>query len=95
MTATVTFHQALEASVAWLPASALYQQDQKPAVWVLATDNTVSLKEIQIAGYLDEGILVQGIDSGVKVIAAGVNRLHAGQQINPVAYNGQTPAVLN
>lgn len=95
MTATVAFHQALEQTVAWLPASALYQQAQKPAVWVLDTGNVVNLKEIQVARYLDEGILVQGIDTGVKIIAAGVNRLHAGQQINPVPYSGQTPAVLN
>ncbi|SKA84743.1 RND family efflux transporter, MFP subunit [Thiothrix eikelboomii] len=95
MTATVAFHQALEQAVVWLPASALYQQAQKPAVWVLAANNTVSLKEVQVAGYLDEGMLVQGIETGVKVIAAGVSRLHTGQQVNPVPYNGQMPAVVN
>lgn len=95
MTATVAFHQALEQTVAWLPASALYQQAQKPAVWVLDTNNIVSLKEVQVARYLESGVLVQGIDTGIKVIAAGVNRLHAGQQISPVPYNGQTPAVVH
>ncbi|MFI0398459.1 MAG: efflux RND transporter periplasmic adaptor subunit [Thiolinea sp.] len=95
MTATVAFHQALEQTVAWLPASALYQQAQKPAVWVLDTSNVVSLKEVQVARYLDSGILVQGITAGVKVIAAGVNRLHAGQQISPVPYNGLAPAVVH
>ncbi len=95
MTATVSFHQVLEQSVAWLPASALYQQAQKPAVWVLDTSNVVSLKEVQVARYLDSGILVQGITAGVKVIAAGVNRLHAGQQISPVPYNGLAPAVVH
>lgn len=93
MTATVAFHQALEQSVAWLPASALYQQAQKPAVWVLDSNNVVSLKEVEVAHYLDTGILVQGIDAGVKVIAAGVNRLHAGQQVNPVPYNGEAQVV--
>lgn len=94
MTATVSFHQALDQTVAWLPASALYQQGQKPAVWVLDANNTVTLKEVQVSRYLDEGILVQGIDAGVKVIAAGVNRLHAGQQITPVPYTAQASAVV-
>ncbi|HPY38911.1 MAG TPA: efflux RND transporter periplasmic adaptor subunit [Thiolinea sp.] len=93
MTATATFHQALEQAVAWLPASALYQQGQQPAVWVLDEQNQVSLKPVQVSRYLDNGLLVQGIDAGVKVIAAGVNRLHAGQQISPVPYDGQAQAV--
>lgn len=95
MTATVSFHQALEHTVTWLPASALYQQAQKPAIWVLDANNVVSLKEVEVSRYLDSGILVQGVDAGVKVIAAGVNRLHAGQQINPVPYDGQAQAVTN
>lgn len=95
MTATVSFHQALEHTVAWLPASALYQQAQKPAVWVLDANNKVNLKPVEIAHYVDTGILVQGIDAGIKVIAAGVNRLHADQQVSPVPYTGQVQAVAN
>lgn len=89
MTANVQFSQPLTQKVAWLPATALFQQDKKPAIWVVGSDNKVNLQPVTVQRYLQDGLWVEGLDAGLKVVAAGVGRLHVGQQVNPVPYNGQ------
>ncbi|WP_020393688.1 efflux RND transporter periplasmic adaptor subunit [Thiolinea disciformis] len=89
MTATVLFSQPLPEKIAWLPATALFQQDKKPAIWIVGSDNKVNLQPVVVQRYLQDGLWVAGLNAGIKVVAAGVNRLHAGQQVNPVPYNGQ------
>ncbi|WP_020560592.1 efflux RND transporter periplasmic adaptor subunit [Thiofilum flexile] len=89
MTATVTFSKSLPKTVSWLPATALFQSDQQPAVWIVSADNKTELKPIEIENYLDGGLLVSGLDEGLTVVAAGVNRIHQGQDIIPTPYTGQ------
>lgn len=89
MTAKVSFHKPLANKVAWLPATALFQQDKKPAIWVVAADGKVALLPVQVERYLDDGLWVSGLEANLKVVAAGVNRLHVGQQVMPVPYDGQ------
>jgi RND family efflux transporter MFP subunit len=94
MTARVSFRTALSTRVAWLPATALFQQDKAPAVWLLDDSNQVQLQAVDLQKYLSDGILVSGLKVGSKVVTAGVNRLFPGQQINPIPYDGQAQPVV-
>lgn len=89
MTAKVSFSNPLPYAVSWLPATALFQSDQKPAVWVVAEGNKTQLTPIEVQTYLDGGILVTGLTEGAVVVAAGVNRIHQGQEVVPTPYTGQ------
>lgn len=73
----------------WIPASALFQQAQNTAVWVLGQDHKVQLHPVSVVAYQTDGVTISGIDSGVQIIAAGVHKLSQGQTINPVPYDGK------
>ena len=66
-----------------LPPSALTAQDGKPAVWVVATDtSTVTLRQIEIAGYTATDVLVSsGLNAGDRVVTAGVQALYPNQKV--------------
>ena len=78
----------VQAEVVWLPATALFQQGDKPAVWLLDAADKVQLQAVNVLRYERDGVLVQGLAEGSKVIAAGVHTLHEGQAVRPVAYDG-------
>lgn len=89
-TNVVLFQQTASQALVWLPATALFQQEaEQPAVWLLGADNTVQLKPVQVERYSEEGLLVSGLDADLTVVAAGVDRLYAGQTIRPVPYDGE------
>lgn len=89
MTAKVLFKTENNLQLSWLPATALFQQDKQPAVWLVTQDQSVKLQPIKLERYLENGILVSGLDQGLQIVAAGVNRLHVGQAIQPIAYTGK------
>ncbi|MCU7930994.1 MAG: efflux RND transporter periplasmic adaptor subunit [Candidatus Thiodiazotropha sp. (ex Codakia rugifera)] len=89
MTAKVLFKTENSHQLTWLPATALFQQDKQPAVWIVTADQRVKLQRIKLERYLENGILVSGLDKGQQIVAAGVNRLHPGQAIQPIAYTGK------
>lgn len=64
-----------------IPSSALTMLGNKPAVWVIdANDRRVHLREIKIARYTPDSIIVtDGLQSGERVATAGVQELHEGQ----------------
>jgi len=65
-----------------VPLTALYQQGDKPAVWKLGQDGTVNLQRITVAAYTDQAAVVsEGLVIGDEIVAAGVNRLAAGQKV--------------
>lgn len=86
---TITPSNAPAATQHWIPASALFQQGQNTAVWVLGQDHKVQLQPITVVAYQTEGVTISGINSGTQIIAAGVHKLSAGQTINPVPYDGK------
>lgn len=94
MTATVAFSQALATPVTWLPPTALFQQEQQAAVWLVDTNKQTHLKPIKVERYLNNGLLVSGLEPNQTVIAAGATRVHEGQQIIPVPYNGEAKPEL-
>jgi len=80
MTAAVSFGNA-GPPLAVLPASALTDQDGKPAVWVLdSAAHRAALRPIEVAGYAGDGsILVQaGLAAGEQVVTAGAQQIEPG-----------------
>jgi len=68
-----------------VPLTAIFQQGDQAAVWVVAADNTVSLHPVKVTAYRDEGaLIVGGIGEGERIVSAGVHKLTAGQQIQPL-----------
>jgi RND family efflux transporter MFP subunit len=65
-----------------VPLTAVFQQGDRPAVWKVSADNTVSLQRISVAAYTDGGALVtEGLAGGEQIVAAGVNLLTAGEKV--------------
>jgi RND family efflux transporter MFP subunit len=89
ITADVSLPAARSTEASWLPASALFQQARQPAVWVLGANNQVQTQPVTVIRYQEDGVTVNGLQPGTKVIAAGVHKLSAGQAINPIPYDGK------
>jgi RND family efflux transporter MFP subunit len=83
MSARVRFVGPKQTAKDWLiPHSAIYQQGDQTAVWVVAADRSVSLRQVKIAAYRDEGaVIAGGLVVGERIVSAGVHRLTAGEKI--------------
>lgn len=104
MTANVTFVRGAGATSAvggseyapqiHVPLTAIFQREGNPALWVVATDQTVSLRPIKVASY---GEVTAAIESGVKpgerIVAAGVHKLTVGERIKAVDQQPKAPLV--
>jgi RND family efflux transporter MFP subunit len=79
MTATVLFDRETFDEVVLLPSTSLFQQGDKPAVWVLNDKrDRVVLRPVTIAQYKPDAIVVAGgLKPGEMVVTAGVHRLDA------------------
>jgi membrane fusion protein, multidrug efflux system len=66
-----------------IPSSALTMIEDKPAVWVVdAKDQRVQRRKIAIARHAPDSVIVtDGLDSGDRVVTAGVQQLHEGQAV--------------
>jgi membrane fusion protein, multidrug efflux system len=66
-----------------LPGSALFEQNGKPAVWVIDQEtSTVHTKPISIERYSGDKIVVRdGLQKGDVVVTAGVQKLIPGQRV--------------
>lgn len=68
-----------------VPLSALFQQGEQAALWIVAADHSVSLRPVQVAAYRDEGALLRsGVVAGERIVSAGVHKLNAGEKIKPI-----------
>lgn len=85
MTASVAIVRRSSDSVIALPLSALYQEGDKPAVWVYSgtpDKGTVELRPVTIAAYVQDAVLVSGgLKAGEEVVTAGVHKLIPGQTV--------------
>lgn len=82
--ATVTGRMETAADeVIEVPASALTQLDQGPAVWVVDPESsTVEKRGIEVVRFGPATVVVgEGIDPGEIVVTAGVQALHPGQKV--------------
>lgn len=69
-----------------LPATALFHQGDKPALWVVGAQGKLELRSVTVSAYGERSISVsQGIAASDKVVVQGVHTLTAGEQVKPVA----------
>lgn len=72
-----------------IPLSAIFQQGDKAAVWIVAPDRSVSLRAIEVKAYRDDGALIAGaIKAGERIVSAGVHMLTEGDKIQ-IIENGK------
>ena len=82
MTASVRFPSAAGATKLIVPLAAIIQQGDRPAVWKVGADNTLSLQPVSVAEFTDRGAVVTGgLTGGEQIVAAGVNLLAAGEKV--------------
>ena len=82
MTVSVTLPRVGGAPNVALPATALFQKDGKPAVWIVKADNTVELRAVTVERFDSELVHVAaGIRTGERVVTAGVHRLAPGDKV--------------
>lgn len=80
MSAKVKF--ATQNSQLKIPLSAIFQQQNQPAVWVVSAQNQVSLRPVEVAAWQTDGAVLQaGLTAGERIVTAGVHKLAAGETI--------------
>jgi len=83
MTAQVHFRNRDKAENLIVPLSAIFQQSDQSAVWVVAADHSVSLRPVKVAVYRDDGAVIEsGIKAGERIVSAGVHKLSTGEKIS-------------
>ncbi len=64
-----------------IPLSAIYQPGDTPAVWVV-NDGVVHLRSIKVGDFGDNQVqLLEGLQDGEIIVAAGVQKLREGQRV--------------
>ena len=81
MTASVCFSAAEASDTASLPLSALYQTGDTPGVFVIGEGEKLSLQPVTVEGTLGNRVLLRGLSAGARVVTAGVQKLHEGEQV--------------
>ncbi|MBS7707602.1 efflux RND transporter periplasmic adaptor subunit [Chelatococcus asaccharovorans] len=74
------------AAIITIPASALTQQGQSPAVWIVdPASSTVSLRNVDILRFDPDDVIVsQGLEPGEIIVSGGIQALHPGQRVRPL-----------
>jgi RND family efflux transporter MFP subunit len=83
MTANVYLKGIKRVGAAILPATALYQENGKPAVWVVdPSSQQVKLVPVSVGEYAEDQVTVlSGVQAGDIVVRAGVHKLFAGEKV--------------
>lgn len=85
MTAQVRFKNHDRRDQLIVPLSAIFQQGDQSAVWVVAADHSVSLRQVEVAAYRDNGaVIASGVAAGERIVSAGVHKLNAGEKIRVI-----------
>jgi RND family efflux transporter MFP subunit len=82
MTASVSAPDVEGSTAIRLPLGAVYNKDGRPLVWVV--DEKTSRVDRLGAAQNDSVLIAAGLAGGETVVTAGVNMLHAGQQVKVV-----------
>lgn len=89
MTAQVRFAANKKNDGLLIPLSAITQQGKQAAVWVVAADRTISLRQVEIAAYRDDGaVITGGLTAGERIVSKGAHRLSAGEKIRIIETSG-------
>ena len=68
-----------------LPLAALAQRGTEPAVWIVAANNALELRPVQVRQYREDAVVLDGgVAPGETVVAAGAHKLRAGQVVQPL-----------
>lgn len=68
-----------------VPMTAIFQQGEQSALWIVAADHSVNLRPVVVASYRDEGaVIASGIAVGERIVTNGVHKLHAGEKIHAI-----------
>ena len=85
MTAKVHFLSSRRDTRLSVPLTAIFQQDGKAALWVVQADQSVALRPVAVASYGEETALLEsGVQTGERIVVAGVHKLTAGERVNVV-----------
>jgi multidrug efflux system membrane fusion protein len=85
MTAQLRFTDVSKPNRLIVPLSAIFQQGDQAAVWVVAADNSIGLRPVQVAAYRDDGaVIVRGIAAGERIVSAGVHKLSGGEKVRAI-----------
>jgi RND family efflux transporter MFP subunit len=92
MTANVAAFTQSTASVVFVPLTAIYRDNDRPAVWIYDPQTQqVRLRPVSIAQYREDGACLRdGVREGDWIVAAGVHKLTEGQRVRP--YDGAAAA---
>ncbi len=89
MTARVRFVAGKSDDALLIPLSAIFQQGERAAVWIVAADRTISLRPVQVAAWRDDGAAISGgLAVGERIVSNGVHRLAAGEKVRIIEDNG-------
>ncbi|MGE5489792.1 MAG: efflux RND transporter periplasmic adaptor subunit [Actinomycetota bacterium] len=81
LSATVRFKTGGDTAQA-IPLTAIFQQGQQTAVWMITKDATLNLRPVSVARYGDQAAFITaGLTAGERIVAAGVHKLHEGEQV--------------
>ncbi|MBP0599697.1 efflux RND transporter periplasmic adaptor subunit [Herbaspirillum sp. LeCh32-8] len=73
-------------AVMLLPATALFHQGDKPALWIVGGDGKLTLRPVTVSAYGERSISVtQGVSADDKVVVQGVHTLTAGEKVKAIA----------
>ncbi|MDD5297179.1 MAG: efflux RND transporter periplasmic adaptor subunit [Rhodocyclaceae bacterium] len=82
MTANVSFLSRGTAPSITLPLTAIFQQEGKPAVWVVGKDNRLALRPVNLDSFGEDGAhIADGLKAGERVVIAGVHKLIQGERV--------------
>jgi RND family efflux transporter MFP subunit len=86
MTATLTLADPETERVARLPLSALFDQGDKPSLYVVDDKGDVTLRPVQVKSYESNNVVITGgVDEGAKVVALGVQKLDPAEKVRVVS----------
>lgn len=74
-------------AVVSIPATALYHQDEHPAVWVIRpADSTLELRPVTVVRYDERDVLIaDGLKVGERIVMQGVHTVSTGEKVAPIA----------
>jgi RND family efflux transporter MFP subunit len=82
MTARVVF-KAQQAGTMLIPAAAIYQQGEQPAVWVIDDKGAAKIRPIKVSSWQDGGaVVIDGLKAGERIVASGVHKVHVGEKVS-------------
>lgn len=97
MTANVYLKGIQRGATVMLPATALFQDNGKAAVWIVdPATSQVKLVPVEAGEYLEDKVaIVSGLKQGDVVVRAGVHKLFAGEKVRPAEDRPQEAGAAN